>query len=62
MPSEHVHDSGPAESGESRPCIVLYPRASFGRNEGGERVHVRLHRKTCDGEYGSRKDVYNDLP
>lgn len=61
MPSEHVHDSRPAESGECRPCIILYPCAGFGCNKGGERVHVRLHGKTCHGEYDSREDVYHDL-
>jgi hypothetical protein len=61
VPTEDVHNGGPAQTSKGGPGTVLDPCASFWCDERGERVHVWLHGQLGQGEDNSSKDINDNL-
>ena len=61
VPAEYIHDKGPAETGEHRPCTVADFCSGFRCDERREGMHIGLDGQFGQCQHHSSKNVDDNL-
>lgn len=61
VPSENIHDKGPAAAGECGPGVIVNLGPGFGGEERGEGVHVGFDSEFAEGQHHASEDVDDNL-